>query len=326
MLKLVRQDVKNIGHITDYKGIERIARLCYKSEDKITEKSYLKFIKMLLKNGHLSVLEHLNIILKVGCMRFSGFNNGENGFHIRDHFFLSPFFQKTILNDTVFIVSGSLRAFYEYCLEQEYFLILEKILLSIGDFDEIFGELKKKKTRDEIWISRMNIEVLSVDDIINNYSKLKIFSSTTFLIKKHIAHTFYVICNRGISHEYVRHRYTHAITQESTRFVKYDEVEIILPIWFYEITDENREAYKIWWVSCDRDANAYKLLLKLGYTPQQARDNLPHSLRTSLYSTMSLWQWGHFLRLRMSEKAHPLIREIAGKIKNYLKIEYPCVF
>lgn len=48
-----------------YKHVERIARISYKSEDKITEDSARKMVDALVKNGHLACLEHGTIYLEV---------------------------------------------------------------------------------------------------------------------------------------------------------------------------------------------------------------------------------------------------------------------
>lgn len=331
-IKLVKQDVKNIGHVNSYKDIEKIARLCYRSEDKINENSYLKFIKMLLKNGHLSVLEHLNIIF---------IYEWDDEYEYGKELFNSPFIEISIFDDNKYLVSGSLRVIYEYCMENMYYNLFKKIVSHLKNFDEIFKniiqcDMKEKLLKiscqyeslslDEYFLNYIKIKILSNDDILKNKIKIENEEGFNYLVERHLAHTFYVTCNRGISHEYVRHRWTHAITQESTRFVKYDEVEMILPLWFYQIDKKNKKQFKIWKKSCKQDANTYKKLLEMGFTPQQARDNLPHSLKTSLYSTMSLKQWKHFLKMRKSKKAHPLIYEIAEKIFNFLKIEYPDVF
>ena len=49
--------------------LERCGRVCYKSEDKITEGSAEKFIGMILKSGHESVLEHEKLTVKFICDR-----------------------------------------------------------------------------------------------------------------------------------------------------------------------------------------------------------------------------------------------------------------
>lgn len=48
-----------------YKQIERAGRVCYKSENKITETSAKEFVDMLIKRGHLSVLEHGTVYLAI---------------------------------------------------------------------------------------------------------------------------------------------------------------------------------------------------------------------------------------------------------------------
>ena len=51
------------------KKIERIGRVCYKSEGKITEDSAEKFIKGLLTRQHESVIEHENVTVRFMCDR-----------------------------------------------------------------------------------------------------------------------------------------------------------------------------------------------------------------------------------------------------------------
>ena len=51
------------------KKIEKIGRVCYKSENNITEDSAERFIKNIIKNGHESVLEHVSISVRVICDR-----------------------------------------------------------------------------------------------------------------------------------------------------------------------------------------------------------------------------------------------------------------
>lgn len=51
------------------KQIERIGRVCYKSEDRITEDSYLKFIKMIIERGHEAMIEHFSFSVKFVCDR-----------------------------------------------------------------------------------------------------------------------------------------------------------------------------------------------------------------------------------------------------------------
>ena len=51
------------------KKIERVARVCYKSEDKITEGSAEKMVKALIKSNHMALLEHYSFSVKFICDR-----------------------------------------------------------------------------------------------------------------------------------------------------------------------------------------------------------------------------------------------------------------
>lgn len=71
-MKLIKASfelIDEINPIEIYKKIEKIGRICYKSEDRITENSYEPFIKMILKKGHETVIEHVSITGKFICDR-----------------------------------------------------------------------------------------------------------------------------------------------------------------------------------------------------------------------------------------------------------------
>ena len=71
-MKIIQPSVEILTPLDgDYilKFLERIGRVCYKSEDKIAEGSAEKFVKALIKSGHESVIEHYNITVKVVCSR-----------------------------------------------------------------------------------------------------------------------------------------------------------------------------------------------------------------------------------------------------------------
>ena len=67
-MKVVEPSVKIVGYLDGIqllKRLESIGRVCYKSEDKITDTSYAPFLRTLIKNGHESVLEHVNVTLDI---------------------------------------------------------------------------------------------------------------------------------------------------------------------------------------------------------------------------------------------------------------------
>ena len=144
---------------------------------------------------------------------------------------------------------------------------------------------------------------------------------------EHASLTVRFTCDRGVSHEIVRHRLA-AYCQESTRYCNYandqfgGEITVIEPYFFGEGTS----AYAMWKRSCERAETAYFDLLNEGCTPQEARSVLPNSLKTELVMTADLREWRHFLKLRTAPAAHPQMREVALLLLRELKDRYPVFF
>lgn len=135
------------------------------------------------------------------------------------------------------------------------------------------------------------------------------------------------ICDRGVSHEIVRHRIA-SYSQESTRYCNYsqekfgNEITLIKPSFW----NDNSEEYIVWKKTMERIEQSYFDLIELGAKPEEARSVLPNSLKTEIVVTMNLREWRHFLSLRTSPKAHPQIREITIPLLNELKEKMPVVF
>ena len=117
------------------------------------------------------------------------------------------------------------------------------------------------------------------------------------------------ICDRGISHEIVRHRMV-SFSQESTRYCNYaGEITFIKPPFFDGVLLDE------WEKSIIYAELAYNLLISKGAKPQEARAVLPNSLKTELIMTATRDSWKHFLELRTSPAAHPQMRQIAEPLK-----------
>ena len=135
------------------------------------------------------------------------------------------------------------------------------------------------------------------------------------------------ICDRGVSHEIVRHRLA-AYCQESTRYCNYSgdqfngEITVIAPYFF----DRNSKCYEHWVKACQEAEDAYFALLNEGCTPQEARSVLPNSLKTEVVMTADLREWRHFCRLRATTAAHPQMREVASDLLRQFKSAYPVFF
>ena len=151
---------------------------------------------------------------------------------------------------------------------------------------------------------------------------------------EHINVTVRVICDRGVTHEIVRHRIA-SYSQESTRYCNYSKDKfnnsiscIDLATGFkYDLTKEkDREKYRIWNEAMAQAEFYYLQMIEAGATPEEARSILPNSLKTEIVMTMNLREWRHFIKLRGSKGAHPQIREITAMILKEFTERYPLFF
>lgn len=132
-------------------------------------------------------------------------------------------------------------------------------------------------------------------------------------VLEHESITVRFVCDRGISHEIVRHRLA-SYSQESQRYVRYNgDIEFINP------RMPNAKAYEAWQELCERAEETYKELLSYGVQPQQARAVLPNSTKTEVVMTANLREWRHFLKLRTSTAAHPQMRELTVPLLHELQ-------
>ena len=134
-------------------------------------------------------------------------------------------------------------------------------------------------------------------------------------------------CDRGVSHEIVRHRLA-SYCQESTRYCNYSkdgfggEITVIEPSW----CSEGDPAYEVWKKACQRAELAYFDLMSIGCSTQESRSVLPNSLKTEVVMTANMREWRHFLRLRTASAAHPDMREVAKMLLTEMKNRYPVFF
>lgn len=146
-------------------------------------------------------------------------------------------------------------------------------------------------------------------------------------VLEHYAITVKFICDRGVSHELVRHRLA-SYCQESTRYCNYAkdgfgyEITVIKPIFL----KKKSLGWYMWRDSCRRAETAYFAMLDMGCTPQEARSVLPNSLKTEVVMTANLREWRHFFKLRTAPAAHPQMREIAVPLLHRMQKLVPVVF
>lgn len=179
-----------------------------------------------------------------------------------------------------------------------------------------------------------------------------ILKSGHLSVIEHAAATVRIICDRGVSHELVRHRIA-SFSQESTRYANYAggkfgrQISVILPLWYdgiiptgcyatgelaiqeqqlYDRLDaESRRAAH--WLSAVLAAEAaYLSLIENGAAPQEARAVLPNSLKTEIVMTANLRQWKHILGQRCGKACHPQMREVMLRLLEDFYNRVPVVF
>ena len=294
--------------------IERVGRTCYKSEDKITETSAEKFVDNLIRRGHEAMIEHWSFIFRTDAATYADMlTDKDTLLHDLDMrgdkkitAQLKPFLrytdQITEDGDERYIVSGNVRAWRDY----------------VRACTEIFGYVP----RYLYGLIRCNpILFLEYQDwvpgIIVNDILIPITANELVGHHEHLIHhdvTIKFICDRGVSHEIVRHR-TASFAQESTRYCNYSgekygrEITVVEPVKFS--SGVATPAYTAWRTGCTNSEIAYFGMLDRGCSPQEARAVLNNSLKTEVIMTGNLDCWSHFLALRTARDAHPDIQVVA---------------
>jgi thymidylate synthase (FAD) len=287
--------------------IEKVGRTCYKSEDKITDDSAAKFVSNLIKRGHEAMIEHWNLIFKTDEDHYEQFvYNWETILHsdlldVDDP--LRPYLRFTDHMDdngkVRCIVSGNMRTWRNYakaCVSA--FGFVPRYLHGvIRCYPLFFPEYQSY------------VPANFINDILIPVQASDLTVSERWV---HQDITIKFICDRGVSHEIVRHRVA-SFAQESTRYCNYgldkfgNEITVIRPSWCEYGSDQ----YTIWKTSCEIEEAAYFNMLAAGCTPQQARSVLTNSTKTEVVVTMNPAGWNHFFKLRCDPAAHPDMQEVA---------------
>ena len=280
-----------------YKQIERVGRVCYKSEDKITEDSAKPFVDRMIKSGHGAMLEHGTVYLAMPMETILPIE--ANGW---GKYTLNPYSKG-----------------FKVC--------------------EVDGQRRVAITTN----LRVLVEKGWLDD-------LKYICKPTEYHERRV--TVHFVCDRGVSHEFVRHRVM-SFAQESTRYCNYskdkfgNELTFIKPCWL----DIPTGHYTYWdgdWCDIDKmkiqlpegehkDIDAflwtlnnaethYTLLINSGWKPQEARAVLPNSLKTELVVTGFTSGWEKFFDLRArgtTGAPHPQAKELAEPLmKEFITRKY----
>lgn len=271
-MKLIKQSFEFINQ-TDFslvgikKHIERCARVSYKSEDKITDTSYEKFVNMLESRGHDRPLEFGTVYLDIPT------KNIERG--------------------------------------AEYIYAVDKYSLNPWSI--------KEEVKDHAYIST-NYRVIKDNHWEDDLQYL--CEPTEYHHKRYIVH---MILDRGVMDEFRTHVGLSHLA-ESTRYCNYskdkfnNEVTFVIPSWCNSLIEGSEQEYSPFEINGDEvefmnalqnAQNSYLSLLKMGWTPQQARSVLPLGIKSELISCGFEDAWKNFFYRRCAKDAHPMAQEIA---------------
>lgn len=146
-------------------------------------------------------------------------------------------------------------------------------------------------------------------------------------VLEHISVTVRIICDRGVTHELVRHRLC-SFSQESTRYANYaqdkfgSEITVIRPFFWAE--DDAR--YALWRKAMLACEEVYLRLVEAGATAQEARSVLPNSLKTEIVTSANLREWRHIFKLRCDKAAHPQMRQVMLPLLAAFHERIPLIF
>ena len=285
--------------ITPEQFIEKVGRTCYKSEDKITDTSAAKFVSNLIKNGHEAMIEHWSLVFKTDKETYDRVKSDwDRLLHVRSipvREQLRPYIRFTYCEldegDARYIISGNMRAWRDYAKA------------CVSDFGFIPDYMHDMIKTYPLFFPEYSPYIFNKS---NNNKLIPISISELNFVERQVHQDITVkfICDRGVSHEIVRHRVA-SFAQESTQFG--NESTFIRPSW----CNSSDDIYKVWKEKCMEAESAYFLMLDCGATPQEARSVLPNSLKTEIIVTMNLDGWDHFFGLRCANSAHPDMREVA---------------
>lgn len=286
-MKLINQsfeilEQKDFTIIGIKKFIERCGRVCYKSQDRITDNSYEKFVDMLEKRDHARPLEFGTVHLK---MPWSNFNNFV-GFCISKGFWDSCWIKYNIDRESedkmVYITTN-----YRYYKK----LVTLKPLYGYIDIEEFFTEEDNK-----FYPKRYTIHFITSRGIMDEF-------------RTHVGLSHLAESSRYCSYD--KNRFGNEITFIIPNWVNTN---------CSNKEQEGPSVASIEWSNAMLDAEAsYMNLIKMGCTAQEAREVLPLAVKSELISCGFEDAWSNFFYRRCAKDAHPMAREIATKVRDKFK-------
>lgn len=310
-MHIVDQSIELIKHNDDtYKIIERIARTCYKSEDKIKDGSAEKMVGGLYRSHHWAMFEHEYLYFEVLEKHWRKVVERDSE-HLK-------YINQAYTNDGNVILSASIRAWLELFnhIHTRLSVLVDSKMMAIASdkypllfdkplYDAGYG-------LDDAWMVGRTYVTQNYD--INDEDKTVL-----------VPHTIKFITSRAIANELVRHRPC-AFAQESQRYVDYNggnsdhQISVIKPL----IGTEDTLNYEQWHYAMVMAECQYMQLRKGGVAPEIARGVLPNDCKTEIVVTATEQEWQHIINLRYhgtTGRPHPQMKELMTLAYPILKEE-----
>lgn len=280
-MKFVDPNAEIIDIQDPLERIERIGRICYKSEDKIGPGTAKKFLKMLIQRKHYAMLEHAHVHFRVEAESLDDLINvpGVIVSKLAYRLWLVTVSVSHLFNplyQSMFPIWGMSSLFYHKYLDD-----------SEQEMPEFSDVWMLSEPGQSAWAST----------------------------RKHGLVSICFTCDRGVSHELVRHRC--AVAQESTRYCNYssdkfgNEIRVVVPSTFADWDESSRAC---WTAATNASEQCYLAMIENGRKPQEARAVLNNSLATQVVLSMTPDRWEHFFDLRSrgtTGAPHPDVKEVA---------------
>ena len=278
-MKIIKPSVEIWKQDSDmFKHIERIGRVCYKSEDKITEDSAQSFVEKLIRSRHNSVLEHGTIYLAAEseALPCEQWDNTPYFKYQPEKNPLSKYFYNkySIVEQHNFPDSTFLY------VTTNYRVLVENNWLQ--DLDYLAKDLR---CHDRRYTARFILDRATANEFVRHREFSFTQESTRYC-------------------DYSKDKFDNQLT-------------FIEPYWFYPAYSDEKTRKKFL-KELTRIEDTYLDLLKKGLSPQQARSILPLSLKTELIMTGTLEAWHRFIKLRGSQAAHRDAYILAHKLEDVL--------
>lgn len=269
--------------------IEAAGRTCYKSEDKITEDSAIKFVEMIKKRKHGTVLEHSWSVREYQKTDIGLLGNWSKYLWISDE-------------QHPWTIGGNWRAWNE-AEQMNKKLLLDYITLSEDDAKYFAVQ------NDEPYLMSATVRIVcdrGVSHEAVGHRPPGISQESTRYVN---------YSSKGM--QFIAPVWSSIQPME------------VPPSTWNGLENLSDDGELIWAKQCVRSEESYNDLIDFGWTPEKARSVLPNSLKTEFCITTTLYNWQHIFRMRaigLAGKPHPQMVEIMEPLLEEFKKLEPTFF